>query len=186
MFLALSPDTINTKVLETEPVEEFRLILFLVGLLQLEVKMAARCFPEPGRRGQGFFATLAKHSRVYQFNCRSMTVISRKGLEGKAWKPNYLQAFNWALKTSGIWNREVRDWLWVLTNSLSISLCIPFPAGTEPTLSETQLLWNFPLRLCVNFLASNEHVCAEERHSQGSIYADEMPKSNYALILVQN
>lgn len=37
------------------------------------------------REGLGFSAlTLAKLSRVYQFNCGNMTVISRKELEGKA------------------------------------------------------------------------------------------------------
>lgn len=40
--------------------------------------------PEPVRRGSGFFANLAKLSRVYQFNCGNTTVISRKELEGKA------------------------------------------------------------------------------------------------------
>lgn len=46
--------------------------------------MAKGWFPEPVRRGWGFYASLAKLSRVYQFNCGNMTVISRKELEGKA------------------------------------------------------------------------------------------------------
>lgn len=48
--------------------------------------MAKARFPELREEGLplSLSANLAKLSRVYQFNCGNMTVISRKELEGRA------------------------------------------------------------------------------------------------------
>lgn len=72
------------------------------------------------RRGRGFFANLAKLSRVYQFNCGNTTVISRKELEGGKPESQISSRPSGVLKTSGIPGRGVRDRLRALTNSLHL------------------------------------------------------------------
>lgn len=92
MFLALSPEAVNTGALEKDcrriQVDFLFLVVFATTRSnrkgERKKKMAKRRCPEPAGRGRGFSANLAKLSRVYQFNCGNTTVISRKELEGKA------------------------------------------------------------------------------------------------------
>ena len=79
--------------------------------------------------GGGFFANLAKLSRVYQFNCGNTTVISRKELEGESLKAKLAPG----LPESSENLRNLEPTLGFNKVSLSLPLSLYFACPAEKT-----------------------------------------------------